>query len=272
MRRALAGMLIIAVLGGVVSVAVTLRRVSFLAESMTHTVFPGVAIAFFAGASLLAGALVAALASAVLLTALGRVRVVDDDSLLALLLASLFSIGVIVVSRNPTFTSDLTLLLFGRVLTISARDLVETAVVAAIALAVLVALRKELLLRAFDPVGAQAAGYPTVRLDLAFNTVVALSIVAAVRAVGTALVVAMIITPAATARIVTSRLTTMVAASCGLAAFCSWIGLGLSYDASVHHDVNLAASSSVVVLLTFAFVAASVTAAIARRRRAKATA
>jgi manganese/iron transport system permease protein len=255
MRRALFAVLLLGVLGGVVGVAVQLRRLSFMAESLTHTVFPGVAIAFFLHGSLLLGALVAAVTSAIALTAISRLSTLDDDALLGLLLASFFAVGVIVVSRRPTFSSDLTQLLFGRVLTVSSRDLVETAIVTTVALTTLVALRKELILRAFDPQGARAVGYPTFALDLVLNVVVALVVVAAVRAVGTALVVAFVITPAATARRLSHHIAGMTAWSCGLACAAGWVGLGLSYDASVHHDVRLAAGATIVVLLTAVFIA-----------------
>ena len=268
MRRALIAMLLLALLAGVVGVVVQLRRLAFMTDAMTHTVFPGVAIAFFMGDSLFVGALVAAGASAVILTLLARHPRIDEDALVAFVLATFFSVGVIVVSRNRTFTADLNQLLFGRVLTISTRDVVEIAVVCIVALASLYALRKELWLRSFDPVGAEALGYPTLAIDMALNLLIALVVVAAVRAVGTALVVALLTTPAATARIVSSRITTMMALSCVIGAAGGWLGLVISYDASIHHDVRLAAGATTVVVLTVLFAAVAVAFALGRRRRA----
>src|SRR5688572_27663060 len=265
MRRALIAMVLLALLAGIVGVVVQLRRLAFMTDAMTHTVFPGVAIAFFMGDSLFVGALIAAGASAVILTLLARHPRIDEDALVAFVLATFFSVGVIVVSRNRTFTSDLNQLLFGRVLTISTRDVVEIGVVSVVALASLYALRKELWLRSFDPVGAAALGYPTVAIDMALNLLIALVVVAAVRAVGTALVVALLTTPAATARIMSSRITTMMVLSCVIGAAGGWLGLVISYDASIHHDVRLAAGATTVVLLTTMFAAVAVSFALGRR-------
>jgi manganese/iron transport system permease protein len=266
MRRALIAMLLLALLAGVVGVIVQLRRLAFMTDAMTHTVFPGVAIAFFMGRSLFVGALIAAAASAVILTLLARHPRIDEDALVAFVLATFFSVGVIVVSRNRTFTADLNQLLFGRVLTISTRDVVEIAIVSVASLAVLFALRKELWLRAFDPVGAAALGYPTVAIDMILNLLIALVVVAAVRAVGTALVVALLTTPAATARLVSSRIATMMVLSCAIGAIGGWLGLVISYDASIHHDVRLAAGATTVVVLTAAFAIVALAFALARRR------
>jgi manganese/iron transport system permease protein len=269
MQRALIAMLLLAVLAGVVGVVVQLRRLAFMTDAMTHTVFPGVAIAFFAGESLFVGALIAAAASAVILTLLARHPRIDEDALVAFVLATFFSVGIIVVSRNHTFTADLNQLLFGRVLTISTRDVVEIAVVTVVALAALYALRKELWLRAFDPVSATALGYPTLAIDIALNLLIALVVVAAVRAVGTALVVALLTTPAATARLVSARISTMLLLSALIAAAGGWLGLVISYDASIHHDVRLAAGATTVVVLTVVFAVVAVAAAVGRQRQTR---
>jgi manganese/iron transport system permease protein len=171
------------------------------------------------------------------------------------------------VSRKHTFTADLNQLLFGRVLTISTRDVVEIAVVTVVALAALYALRKELLLRAFDPVATSALGYPTLAIDVAVNLLIALVVVAAVRAVGTALVVALLTTPAATARLMAGRISSMLLLSCVIAAVGGWLGLAISYDASIHHDVRLTAGATVVVVLTIMFAFVAVVAALIRHRR-----
>jgi manganese/iron transport system permease protein len=158
------------------------------------------------------------------------------------------------VSRNRTYSADLTSLLFGRVLAVDTAQIIETLVAAVVALAVLVAMRKELLLRTFDATAAEAMGYSLLRIDLVVNLVVALVVVAAVRAVGTALVVAFLITPAATARLVCRRLVPLVATSVLIGVLAAWIGLAISYDASVRSGVRLAAGATIVVVLTALFV------------------
>jgi manganese/iron transport system permease protein len=255
MQRALFAMLLLSLLAGVVGVVVQLRRLTFMTDALTHTVFPGVAVAFATDRSVFGGALVAAVASAALLTLVTRSRRIDDDAFLALLLATFFSVGVAVVSRSTSFTADLDALLFGRLLAVTERQLVETAAVAAGALLVLFVLRKELFLRAFDETATTAFGYPVWALDLVLNIVVALVVVAAVRAVGTALVVALLVTPAAIARLLCDRVHTMMLGAVAAGAFGGWLGLAVSYEASVHHDLRLATAPTIVVVLTVMFAA-----------------
>ena len=270
MQRALVISLLLAALSGVVGVVVQFRRLSFMTDALTHSVFPGIAIAFVAGESLFVGALIAGAVAATLLTFAARSTRIDQDAFMALVLASLFSIGVIVVSRHRSYSADLTTLLFGRVLAVDTADIITTAAVAVVALGVLVAIRKELLLRAFDETGAEAMGYSLLRIDLAVNLVVALVVVAAVRAVGTALVVALLITPAATARLLCSRLQSLMISAVAISALAAWLGLVISYDASVHHGIRLAAGATIVVVLTALFAVVAIAQALrtgmARRR------
>ncbi len=249
MQRALLAVLLLGVLAGAVGVFVVLRRLAFVGDALTHTVFPGVVIAFLAGQSIFLGALAAGLASALLLTVLTANRRVTADAALAILLTSFFAVGVVLVSRLQSYTADLSAFLFGRVLAVDPSELAQTGLVAAVVLATLVVLRKELLLRAFDPDGAAAMGYRVDLLDLVLNVLIALVVVAAVKAVGTVLVIALIVVPAATARLLTDRVASMVALACGLGALGGWLGLAVSYDVSIQRGVRLASGATIVVIL-----------------------
>lgn len=280
MQRALLAVVMLGVLAGVVGVAVVLRRLAFYGDALTHAVFPGVVIAHLLGQSLFLGALVLALLSAVLVSfftsgAAGARRRVTQDAALAILLTACFSVGVLLVSRQESFTSDLTLLLFGRLLTVSQADLLQTLGVGVAVLLTLAALRKELLLRAFDPDGAAAMGYRLAVLDTVLNACIALVVVAALQAVGTMLVIAFLVVPAAAARLVTDRVGVMIAVSCAIGALGGWLGLVASYRASIVYDVRLAAGAAVVVALVAGFSACLVLGPglrRVRRRRAAVTA
>ena len=256
MQRALLAVLVLGVLAGAVGVFVVLRRLAFVGDALTHTVFPGVVVAFLIDQSIFLGALAAGLLSALLLTTLTSTRRVTPDAALAILLTSFFAVGVVLVSRVQSYTADLSVFLFGRILAVDWAELAQTLVVAVIVLATLVALRKELLLRAFDPDGAAAMGYRTDVLDLVLNVLIALVVVAAVRAVGTVLVIALIIVPAATARLLVDRVAVMTAISCALGALGGWLGLAISYDVSVQRGVRLASGATVVVVLVVFFLVA----------------
>jgi manganese/iron transport system permease protein len=261
MLRALVQVLLLALLGGVVGVHVLLRRLAFVTEALQHTVFPGIVAAFLLGHSLLLGALAAAMATVVLLVVTTRARRLDQDAVLALLTATAFAVGVVLVSRGRSFHHDLTALLFGRILAVDQRQLVETAVLALACTATLLALHKELVLLAFDDAAARALGYRPAVLEVVLNVVVALVVVAAIRSVGTVLVVAFLLTPAAAARSVTRSVPGAMAAAVGFSAVCGWLGLALSFELSVDHGIDLASGATVVVVMTAGFVLAVLTGA-----------
>ena len=227
------------------------------------------AAAFVLGGSLYVGALITGVLSAVLLTLLTRNRRVTSDAAMAVLLTGFFSIGVILVSRRRGYTADLTVLLFGRVLAVDAAQIAATAATGVVVLALLWALHKELVLLAFDTSAAEAVGYPVTALDLALNILITLMVVAAVRAVGSVLVIALLITPAAMARLLVHRsVGPMMAVAAALGALGGWLGLVASYEGSVHHGWRLASGATIVLALTavFGVVLAATTAARALRK------
>ncbi|MEV0902809.1 metal ABC transporter permease [Actinoplanes sp. NPDC049802] len=256
MGRALTEIALLALICGPVSVFVFVRRLSFVSDALTHTVFPGVVVGFVAGGieGLFTGALVAGVLTAVALTVLTRSARLTDDAATAVLLTAMFSIGVILVSRRTSYTSDLTAFLFGRLLTVTPRQIAETAVLSVVILVALALGARALLFRAFDPAGAAAAGLRIGWLDLGLNIMLALVVVAAVRAVGTILVVALLIIPAAAARMVTDRLVLMAVAGTGLVLAAGYLGLLLSWTASLRYGVALTSASAVVLMLVLAYL------------------
>lgn len=255
MARALAEAVLLGALAGVVGVFVLLRRLAFVAEALSHAVFPGVVVGYLAaGAGGVGyGALAAAALATVLLTLRARL---SEDTALAVLMGAFFAVGVILVSRRPSYTADLTTFLFGRILTVDAADLARTAVLAGVALGTLALLGKELLLAAFDRPAAAALGYRTAALDAVLNVLVAVVVVAAVQAVGTVLSVGLLVVPAAAARLLTDRLALLIAVSAGSAALAGWLGLALAWTASVDHGVPLAAGGTIVAVLVAWYAAA----------------
>ncbi len=252
MRRALIEVLLLGLLGGVVGVHVLMRRLTFLTEALQHTVFPGIAVAFAVGQSLLLGAAVAAAVTVVLLVVLTNLRL-DQDAGLALLIATFFAVGVVIVSRRTGFTADLSQLLFGRILSVDRRQIVDTMVIAVIVLVMIAAVHKQLVLIAFDRAQAEALGYRVALLDLILNAAVACTVVVAVQAVGTVLVVAFVVTPAAAARLVGRSIGATMTIAVALACLLGWLGLSASFEASVRHDVRLASGATIVATFTAGF-------------------
>jgi manganese/iron transport system permease protein len=268
MARALAELLVLGALAGTVGVLILLRRLAFMTDALTHTVFPGVVVGYLltGEGGIFWGALAAGMLTAVLLTLLTRHRSVTEDTALAVLLTTFFAIGVVLVSRESGYTTDLTAFLFGRILTVTGPQLTQTIVVTTLVIAALVLLRRPLMSRTFDPRGAEAAGYRMGLLDLATNAIVAL-VVASVRAVGTVLVIALLIVPAAAARAVSDRLAVIVPVAAALGALGGWAGLAVSYDASLHHGLRLASGGTVVLVLIAVYLIALALAAAGRRLR-----
>jgi ABC-type Mn2+/Zn2+ transport system permease subunit len=258
MARALAELALLALICGPVSVFVFVRRMAFVADALTHTVFPGVVIGFLvAGANgIFGGALVAGVVTGVALTLLTRGGRLSDDASTAVVLTAMFSIGVVLVSRRSSYTTDLTTFLFGRILTVTQQQLAQTAVLAVVILALLAVGARALVFRAFDGEAARAAGFRIALLDLWLNLLVALVVVAAVRAVGTVLVIALLIVPAAVARLLTDRLIVMAVVGTALTFVAGYLGLYVSWTASIDYGWRLTSASAVVLVLVLAYVVA----------------
>nr|MDT0665593.1 metal ABC transporter permease [Micromonospora sp. DSM 115978] len=195
-----------------------LRRLSFLTMALTHATFPGVVLAgvlrvnIVLGAGLFGVLLVGVVASvsgarghrpgAATPAAAGRdLGGRDVTSVTGVLLAGGFALGVALMSAQEGFTRDLTAYLVGSILTVQNSDIVVSAIVTLVVLGVLGVLHKELTLGAFDPDAAAAAGYPLRRIDLVLLLVIEMTVVTSVPAVGTILAVALVVGPAATARL-----------------------------------------------------------------------
>lgn len=265
-RRALLQVLVLGFVAGAAGVYVVLRRIAFVSDTLTHTVFPGAAISFALGGNILIGATVAGVLTAVLLAVLVSVRRVNEDAALAVLLTSFFAVGVLVVSRSRGYTTDLQLLLIGRgIFLVDASQIAETAVIGGVVLLGLVALHKELLLRAFDPDAAEAMGYRPALLDIALNVGVALVVVAGIRTAGTLLTIALVVVPGATARLLSDRVAVMVPLAGAIGMLGGYVGVVVAYTASVEHGVPLAGGATVVAVLVGFFLLALAVAGLRAR-------
>jgi zinc/manganese transport system permease protein len=269
MARALSVLIVLSLVAGVVGVLVNLRGLEFISDGLTHAVFPGIAVGFVWGGrdGLFVGAMFAAIAAAVLLTLLMRSRV-PADAAIAIVLTATFSVGVIVVSRQTNFAGQLEQLLFGRLLTVTTGEVVQTIVICGIALLLAAVTLKEQVFRAFDRGASEAAGYRTLALDVILNVAIALVVVAASSAVGNLLVLAVLIVPGAVARLATTQLSLLFGLAAGFAALGAWLGLAVGYQASVVAGINLPSGATVVLVLVAGYaVALAVRVVVDRVRR-----
>jgi manganese/iron transport system permease protein len=252
MQRALVEVVVVGVVCGVVGTFVVLRGFAFIGDALSHAVFPGVVISYLAGISILAGASVFGGLTALGIGALTRNRRVSEDSAIGVIFAAFFAFGVVLISREAGFKRDIGALLFGDVLAVSRADIVVTLAIGAIILLVLGLLLKEFTLVAFDPTLARALGYPVFLLDLLLLMLVSTTIVVSLQAVGNILILALVVTPPAAARLLTDRLRTMMALSAAIAVGSGAVGLFASYHA------NTAAGSTIVLTASVAFLIAVV--------------
>ncbi|HEV2892506.1 MAG TPA: metal ABC transporter permease [Actinomycetota bacterium] len=249
-RRALLEAVMVGALCGAVGVHVLLRRLPFFTMALGHATFPGVVLAALGGISLFAGAAAFGAVVVVVVALLGARDRVDDTSAVGVTLSGAFALGVLLLSAQAGFSRDLTAYLVGSIITVQAGDLVATAVVGAAVLAVLAALHKELVLGAFDRGGLAALGYPVLALDVVLLLLVGATVVTSIPAVGTILAVALIVAPAATARLWTERLRTTMALAAAIGATSGVVGLAISLQWRV-------AAGATIVLVAAAIFAVS---------------
>jgi ABC-type Mn2+/Zn2+ transport system permease subunit len=264
--RALVAAVLVGTVCAVVGTYVVLKGLAFIGDAVSHAAFPGVVVAFLVGGSYYVGAAVAAVGTALSIGFIGRRTQLRVDTTVGVVFAGTFALGVFLYSTIQGFAMDLMGMLFGNVLLISPGDLFGLVVLGLIVLAIVAALWKELLYSTFDPLGAAASGLPVEVLEYVFLALVALTIVVSLKAVGIILVVAMLVTPAATAQLLTVRFGRMMALAVLVGVASAVIGLYISLWA------DAASGATIVLVETALFLAAMTlgprTGLLARLRRA----
>jgi manganese/iron transport system permease protein len=210
-------------------------------------VFPGAVLAAALGGSIIAGSAAAGLAAAAGITLAARSSRTSDETAIGVVFTGMFALGVLLASALGPLDRDIASFLFGNVLGVDRGDLLASAVITALVLGVLFAIRRPLLAGSFDR-DTGAAGRRVSTVDIVLLCAIALAVVVSIRAIGNVLVLALFVTPAATARLVARRVPTMIAASVVVGVAAGIGGLYLSYHAGV------AAGGSVVLVATGLFV------------------
>ncbi len=246
MRRALLEIALLAIVSGVVGTFVVLKGIAFIVDALSHAILPGIALAYLFGFSLLTGALVAGVVVALAISGVAHTGQVSEDSAIGIFFTGAFSLGVILISK--TVSRSLSDILFGQIFGVSEGDLWTTFLIGGGMVVAVLALRKELLLSAFDSQQARAMGLPVDGLNLLLYVLVALTVVISLPAVGNILVLSLLITPAATARLLTDRFYRVMGLAIGCALLTGAGGLYLSYHA------GWAGGASIVMLSTLLFL------------------
>ena len=236
---------------GVVGAHVVLRGMAFIGDAVAHAVFPGLAIAFALQTSVVLGGAVAGVVVAVLIAVFSQRRRIKEDTIIGIFFAAAFAAGLVIISKVQGYTASLTSFLFGSITGVATEDIVLVAVVGTFVILLLLAFHKELVAVSLDRETAAAQNIRVFALDLLLYLAVTAAVVMSVRTVGNILVLALLVTPAATARLLTDRLPVMMALSAGVGALSSLLGVYLSWAFDVPTGATVVLVATAFFLLAF---------------------
>lgn len=252
--RALLASVVVGVVCSTVGTFIVLRGMAFLGDALAHAILPGLAVGYLLGGGargpLFWGGLAAAVLAVFGIGAISRGSELKEDTAIGVVFAGAFALGIAMISSRSGYAVDLAHILFGDVLGVSRSDLVVTTALAAAVLAVIALLYKELVVVTFDPVLAATLRLPTGVLHYLMLVLIAVTIVVSLQTVGVALMVAMLVTPAATAYLLSRRLPTIMALAGAIGATSGALGLLASYY------LEIASGAAIVLVCTAAFALA----------------
>ena len=253
MRRALLGGLIAVVATSLVGTWVVLRGLAFLGDALAHGVIPGIALAVLWGFSPIIGAFIAAIVMSGLVSAVSARTTVREDTAIGLLFVGMLALGIVIVSRANSFTTEVTSLLFGDVLGVTTADIRTQAIATAVVLVASVVLYRPFLALTFNRDKAQTLGMRPALAQTALLALLALSIVASFQAIGTLLLFGLLVGPPATASLLVRRVPAIMATSVGFGVLAVVAGLVTSF----HHDTAGGATIAGYSVLQFFVVFAA---------------
>lgn len=256
--RALLALVVLSVAAGIVGLGISFRELEFVTDGLVHAVFPGLVIGAAIGgsAALLPGALGAAIIAAVLFTLTQARSSSGQDAAIAVGLTGLFSLGVVLISRQEGFVTGLQELLFGHLLTVTSTQLWQMIAAAAVAVLLMLVTLRAQLFRAFDVTGFQAAGYSVLRNDLTLVIATALLVVAGVQAFGVLMIVSLLTVPMAVARLLTRKLRLLVPLAMLVPLVAGVLGVWASFAGSVNAGLNVSPGALVVLIMVLMYLIA----------------
>ncbi len=247
-QRAMVAAIAVGIIVPILGTFVVLRGMAFFGDALAHTILPGVVVAFVLGWPLAIGAMILGVLTALSIGVLTDRGHLKEDTAIGVVFAGLFALGVAMLSLTGNYTVDLAHFLFGNLLGVSATDLQIMLILGGVVLAVVFFFYKEFLVISFDPVLAKTLRLPSTFLRYLLLVLIALTIVIALQVVGIALMLAMLVTPAAAAALLTRRLPTMMFVAALIGAASGIVGVYASFY------LNIASGPAVVLVSTLIFV------------------
>lgn len=250
LQNALITALIIGIVSGAVGCFIILRSMSLMGDAISHAVLPGVAVSYILGINFFIGAICFGLIASVLITFIKENSVIKGDTAIGITFSSFLALGIILIGLANSST-DLFHILFGNILAVQDSDKWVTIGVSVLVIGVIILYFKELQLTSFDPVLAQTMGINVTFYHYLLMIILTLVSVTAMQSVGTILIVAMLITPAATAYLYANNLKTMLVLSSSLGAISSVLGLYLGYTFNIAAGSMIVLTSAIIFTISF---------------------
>jgi manganese/iron transport system permease protein len=257
MLRGLAAGVLVGIVCAVVGTYVVLRGMAFFGDALAHTVLPGVALGYIVSGGarepLFWWALGTAVAASLGIGAITKNARIKEDTAIGIIFAGMFALGIALISTTESYAVDLSHFLFGDVLGVTNRDLILTAVFGGIVLLLVIIFFKEFLTLSFDPVLAATLRMPVGLLNNLLLTMIAVTVAVSMQIVGVALMVAMLVTPAATAYLLTRRMWTMMLIAASIGATSAVVGMYLSYHLNIASGAAIVLTATAVFIVVFLF-------------------
>ncbi|MEM1172121.1 MAG: metal ABC transporter permease [Cyanobacteria bacterium P01_H01_bin.35] len=254
MQRSLLVAVIVGIICAVVGSYLMVQRLALLGDAISHSVLPGLAIAFWIGANIFVGAFIAGIISTILINLIRTRSPIKEDAAMGIVFSAFFALGITLITIIQKDNKiDLNHFLFGNILGVTFGDVRDTLISAVVVLLVVILLYKELLFYTFDPLGAQAVGLPVNLLNLGLMMLIGLTIVASLKAVGVVLVLSLLITPASTAYLLVKRLHQVMILGVGIGILSSISGMYISYFCNLPSGPAIVLVSFGLFILAFLF-------------------
>lgn len=238
---------------GVIGCYVVLRGMAFIGDAVAHAVFPGLAVAFVIQGNLVLGGAVAGVLTAVLVAVFSQNRRIKEDSIIGVFFVAAFALGIVVIAQAPGYAGSLQQFLFGSITGIPDEDIFTVAITGTVLLLTVFLLHKEFVAVTLDRDMARSTGIPVFALDLVLYVMVAVAIVISIQTIGNILVLALLITPAAAARLLTDRLAVMMLLAPVIGGASALVGLYLSWGLDLPVGGTIVLVATVVFLLAWFF-------------------
>ena len=252
LQKAFVTSVMVGIICGVIGCFIVLRGMALMGDAISHAVLPGVAISYMFGINFFWGAAVTGILTALGIGVISQNSRIKNDSSIGIVFSAMFALGIILITAAQSAT-DLTQILFGNVLSVRSSDMYITLAVGAFVLLIVFLFYKELLVSSFDETMAAAYGLKVRFIHYSIMVLLTLVTVASLQTVGVILVVAMLITPAATAYLLTNRLSIMILLSAFFGVFASIIGLFVSFVHNLPSGPIIVLATTVIFAIVFVF-------------------